>query len=441
MRGQWGLRLYVGAVLLAGVGALAVALERAEAPVLTGWEVGAFAALAVLLDLMVVPLAGGGGASASFAIYFAGLLVIGPGLTGAMAALAGLVSEGLIKRRAAVRVSFNAAHTLLSLLGAGTVYELCGGEVGAVTLTPGGWGAIAAAVVSLWGLEALWVAVAIALETGARPWRRLKASLSPMLALDGALASVGLLVALLYQSRQQLLGEGTQEGVFLIAVVLIPAGLLYYAYQLQGHLLATYAQSLRTLGALMEAKLQRSGPGHGEQVAALAAGMAEALELLPAEVEQIRYGGYLHDIGKVGVAGALLRRGRDIFSGEAPELKQHPLLGAQILAPIHFLQPAAQIVAAHHERWDGLGYPQGLKGPQIPLGARLLAVADSYLSVTGAEASAPLSASAALHCLQQAAGSRFDPAVVARLDHLLRERGDLAREERAVAGAPATRLV
>jgi putative nucleotidyltransferase with HDIG domain len=445
MRQRWGLRLYVGAVLVAGAGALAFTLRRMEAPPLSAWELGVFAGLAVLLDLMVVPLAGGGGASASFAIYFAGLLMLGAGPTGAVAALAGLISEGLVKRRALVRVSFNAAHTVLSLLGAGAVYALAGGVAGKVALTPQGWGAIAAAVLSLWGLEALWVAVAVAFETGARPWRRLRASLSPMLALDGALASVGLLVALLYQSREALLGSSTQEGLFLVAVLvavaLIPAGLLYYAYQLQGHLLGTYAQSLRTLGALMEAKLQRTSPGHGEQVAALAAEMAQAWELLPAEIEQIRYAGYLHDIGKVGVTGALLRRGRDLFEGEPSELKQHPQLGAQILAPIHFLQPAARFVAAHHERWDGLGYMEGLHGKQIPLGARLLAVADAYVGLTGPEASAPLSAATALHHLHQAAGSRFDPEVVARLEEVLRGRAELPREERTAAAAPATRLV
>jgi putative nucleotidyltransferase with HDIG domain len=169
--------------------------------------------------------------------------------------------------------------------------------------------------------------------------------------------------------------------------------------------------------------------------------MAQAWELLPAEIEQIRYAGYLHDIGKVGVTGALLRRGRDLFEGEASELKQHPVLGAQILAPIHFLQPAAQMVAAHHERWDGLGYVEGLREKQIPLGARLLAVADAYVVLTGPEASAPLSAAAALNCLRQTAGSRFDPEVVARLEELLLERGELPRRERGRAAAPAARLV
>ena len=305
---------------------------------------------------------------------------------------------------------------------------------GHVALTARGWGAIAAAVLSLWGLEALWVAAAVAFETGARPWRRLRASLSPMLALDGALASVGLLVALLYQSREALLGSGTQEGLFLAAVALIPAGLLYYAYQLQGHLLGTYAQSLRTLGALMEGKLATSptAAGHGERVAGLAAAMAQALQLPPHQVDQIRYAGYLHDIGKVGAPTSLLQQTPDLFSRQAgaDQLRQHPELGAQILAPIHFLQPAAAMVRAHHERWDGLGYPTGLRAHHIPLGARLLSLANAYVGMTCSTTQLPLPPQQALSRLSQAAGSRFDPALVETLKVLAPPAGDAPSSSR-----------
>src|SRR5512138_1353555 len=120
------LPFYVAAMLLAGALALLVALQDTLQllPVSSSllpfslWALGGLAGLAVLLDLMVVPLAGGGGASASFAVYFAGLLVVGAGPTAVVAAVAGLVSEGLVRRRAGLRVCFNAAHTVLSLLGA-----------------------------------------------------------------------------------------------------------------------------------------------------------------------------------------------------------------------------------------------------------------------------------------------------------------------------------
>ena len=420
-RRKLALSLYVGGVIVAGAGGLAWALGQWGQVEMGVWELTLFIGLAGVLDLMVVPVAGGGGAAASFAVFFAGLLVLGPAPTACVAALAAVWSEGMVRRTPAVRTGFNASHGVLSLLAAGWVYQALGGGVGRLELGVH-LGAVVGTLVALWMLETGWVALAVALERGGRVWRRLRASLGPMLALDGALASVGLLLALLYQSGWQLVGEagrqegpGYQEAILLAGVTLVPSGLLYYAYRLQGHLHQVYTQSLRTLGALMEAKLEGSQPGHGERVAALAAAMAQTLELPPRQVEQIRYAGYLHDIGKVGVPAELLQRRRDLFSGEPPPLRLHPQLGSQILAPIHFLGPAAQIITAHHERWDGLGYPAGWRQRRIPLGARLLTLADAYAGMTHSPLSPNLSPSQALSRLRQAAGSRFDPELVAVL--------------------------
>jgi HD-GYP domain-containing protein (c-di-GMP phosphodiesterase class II) len=161
----------------------------------------------------------------------------------------------------------------------------------------------------------------------------------------------------------------------------------------------------------LEAKVEGGHPGHGERVARLAERLAQKLELPPQQVDQIRYAGYLHDIGKVGISSGLLNRSRDRFVGEPEPLRLHPEIGASILAPIRFLAPAAQILRAHHERWDGLGYPKGLRQHQIPLGARVLALANAYVGMTHS-AHPPLPPPQALGRLQQAAGSRFDPKVV-----------------------------
>jgi HD-GYP domain-containing protein (c-di-GMP phosphodiesterase class II) len=128
-------------------------------------------------------------------------------------------------------------------------------------------------------------------------------------------------------------------------------------------------------------------------------------------VEQLRYAGYLHDIGKVGVPTSLLSRGREQYGGEPEAVRLHATIGAGILSPVRFLGPAAEMVKAHHERWDGLGYPVGLQQGQIPLGARVLALANAYVGMTHSP-SQPLTPEQALHRLRQAAGSRFDPEVV-----------------------------
>jgi hypothetical protein len=292
------LKVYVGATVAGGVVALAATAGQWGQLELGLGELALFIVLAGVLDVMAVPVAGGGAMAASFAVFFAGVLALGAQPTAWVAALAVLWSEAVVRRRPPARACFNASHSVLSLLAVGWVYGALGGQVGWVELKSG-WPAVVGAAVALWALETGWVSVAVALERGGRLWRRLRSWMGPGLAWDGALASVGLLLALLYQSRWQLVGQGWHGALLLGATVLIPSALLYYAYRLQGSLQEVYSQSLQTLGALLEAKVEGSQPGHGERVAQLAAGLAESLELPSKQVEQIRYAGYLHDIGKV----------------------------------------------------------------------------------------------------------------------------------------------
>ena len=427
------LKLYIGVVALGGLAGLLWTVEQWEGTGIGVWELALFIGLAGVLDLMVVPVPGGGGVSASFAVLFGGLLVLGPGPTAWVGAVAGVWWYGVVRRTPASRLIFNSAHRVLSLLAAGAVYQGLGGHVGEVALL-GDLPALVSTALVLWLLETGWMASAVALEQGVRRWRRLRHALVTMLVLDGALASVGLLLALLYQNRGELLGtpQASWSGALLLAaVIFIPASLLYYANRLHGDLQRVYRQSLRTLGSLVEAKLADTQPGHGERVAALAVQLAQTLELPPDQVEQIRYAGYLHDIGKVGVPRRFLHRRRDLFSGDPQPVRLHPQLGAQILTPIHFLGPAAEIVRAHHERWDGLGYPRGLRQQDIPLGARVLAIADAYVGLS--HSLAHHSPHQSLSHLQQAAGSRFDPELVDTLAETLEQRAELAPQQ---AGTP-----
>ncbi len=411
--------VYVAAVSLAGLLALALVAGQWREVQVEVRDLLAFAVLAAALDVMVVPVAGGGGVAASFAVLFAGLLILGPGPTAWVAWMAALLSEVVVRRRGLLRACFNACHEVLSLIAAGSLYRALGGDVGRLALANHLFPVVGAAL-CLWVLECAWVALALALERGANLWRRLISSLGPAALVDGALAAAGLLLALIYQHRKDLVGASgwsAAGGVFLWVMVFIPCGLLYYAYRLQGHLQEVYAQSLRTLGALLEAKVEGSQPGHGEQVAKLAAQVAEALDLPLQEVDQVRYAGYLHDIGKVAVSSSLLDHTPEAASTDSVPsgLRLHPEIGAGILSPIRFLAPAADMVRAHHERWDGLGYPAGLRQHEIPTGARILALADTYVLL----ANAGLSPDKALARLRQAVRSRFDPELISALERVL----------------------
>ena len=140
-------------------------------------------------------------------------------------------------------------------------------------------------------------------------------------------------------------------------------------------------QSLLGLANALEAK-DAYTKGHSERVGAWSRGVAAALGLPPADVDMIGQAGLLHDIGKIGIPEAILRKPGPLEDQEWAVMRNHPLIGAQIVAPFDFFGAGALMIRHHHERWDGSGYPDGLVGDEIPIGARIIAVADVYDALT-----------------------------------------------------------
>lgn len=152
---------------------------------------------------------------------------------------------------------------------------------------------------------------------------------------------------------------------------------------------------------------------HSERMARLAVAVARQMGLDEETVNHIRLAALLHDIGKIGVPDAILRKPGPLNEEEWAIMKTHPEIGAEIVAPIRKLHPVVEIILAHQERYDGTGYPRGLKGEEIPLGARILAVVDAYSAMTEnrvyRKARSPEEAIAEL---KRCAGTHFDPQVV-----------------------------
>jgi HD-GYP domain-containing protein (c-di-GMP phosphodiesterase class II) len=140
-------------------------------------------------------------------------------------------------------------------------------------------------------------------------------------------------------------------------------------------------QSLLGLANALEAK-DLYTRGHSERVAALARRIALQAGVPRAGAEIIAHAGRLHDLGKIAVPESVLRKPGALSAEEWAVLRQHPVIGAQIVAPLDFFADGAVIVRHHHERHDGSGYPDGLRGELIPLGARIVAVADIYDALT-----------------------------------------------------------
>jgi putative nucleotidyltransferase with HDIG domain len=183
--------------------------------------------------------------------------------------------------------------------------------------------------------------------------------------------------------------------------------------QLYQHTQRAICQSLLGLANALEAKDPYTR-GHSERVGAASRVLAQALGLSRTEVETASHAGLLHDIGKIGVPEAVLGKPGGLTEDEWAVMRRHPVLGAQIVAPFEFLASAAPIIRHHHERADGSGYPDGLRGEAIPLGASIVAVADVYDALTSDRPyRAALSPERARAFLNAGAGHTLDARVVA----------------------------
>jgi cyclic di-GMP phosphodiesterase len=161
--------------------------------------------------------------------------------------------------------------------------------------------------------------------------------------------------------------------------------------------------------------------GHLRRIAGYSEQTAAALGLPPEQRRVIRFAGVLHDIGKIGVPGELLRKPGRLTAEEEREVRKHAEFGAAIVAPMRFAGDVAPIILAHHEHWDGGGYPYGLRGEQIPLGARIIAVVDAYDAMTSDRPyRASLGNQEAVRRLEAGTGTQWDPRVVAVFLELLR---------------------
>lgn len=143
----------------------------------------------------------------------------------------------------------------------------------------------------------------------------------------------------------------------------------------------SYQSVMIALVAALESR-DHQAQGHSRRVVAYAQAIAERLGLTPEEKRHLLFGGYLHDVGKIGMDDALLRKTSSLTEEEWTEMRRHPMLGLNILEGVDFLGGALEIILYHHERYDGRGYPQGLAGTDIPLLARVFAVADAFDAMT-----------------------------------------------------------
>lgn len=175
---------------------------------------------------------------------------------------------------------------------------------------------------------------------------------------------------------------------------------------------AVYYETISTLANALEAR-DRYTRGHSERVTKLAVQIGERLGLSKDELNIVRQAGMLHDIGKIGITDEILNKPAELTKKEREEIEHHPMFGSKILEQLKFLRNACHAILHHHERYDGNGYPGGLVGSDIPIVARVIAVADAWDAMTSDRPyRKAMDERQAIREIQANAGKQFDPEVV-----------------------------
>jgi putative nucleotidyltransferase with HDIG domain len=174
----------------------------------------------------------------------------------------------------------------------------------------------------------------------------------------------------------------------------------------------TYDETLEALGAALDLRDTETA-GHSQRVTRYCLELAGRFGCTADQMKQIRRGAYLHDIGKIGIPDSILLKESKLTSEETTVMQGHVRIGYDVVCRIAFLAGAAEIVLTHQERWDGTGYPQGLAGQEIPVGARIFSVADTLDAMTSDRPyRRALALSVARQEISREAGRQFDPEIV-----------------------------
>jgi len=378
--------------------------------------------------------------SISEAFVFTAVMAYRPALGAVIVALDGLVISLWLsqRRRELHRILFNMSGPALSVWLAGNVYYLFpvrplndSQPIDSV------FGPLAAFALTHFILNSAIIAIAVAFETR-RPvlavWRKDLFWLS--INYFGAASAAALLAPLVGDSNWKYVSVVVPLLLILYYMFKIPMARVEDANRHIAEVNNLYLSTIETLALAVDAKDQVTH-GHIRRVQAYAVGLARSLAVSDSGmIKAIEASALLHDMGKLAIPEHILNKPGKLTDAEFGKMKMHAGLGAEILSAIAFPYPVVPIVRHHHENWDGSGYPIGLAGTQIPIGARILAVVDCFDALTSDRPYRPrLSDEEASNILLQRRGSMYDPLVV---DTFIRVHRNLAPPDALTSSQAAT---
>lgn len=403
-------RLYIWAVSLVGIVTLGLLFPRELPDLGAAATLAFFFVLVVAADLNPVVLAGGAFITVGTAINLTNAILFGPGWAVALAAASVVMTE-LMLRRPWYKIVFNSMGAVVwtgcAAIVYQSIYDPSAMPLGSYTNVM----AILAYTLVHFTLNTAVVSTIIGLAQGLNPLHVWAANYRGVLLQFGTMSPLGVLIAETYR----------QTSVLGAIVLVLPLIIVFLSFRTLQHL---REQTLKTVEALADAVDRRDAytAQHSEVVADYSRKLALKLGLPLQEIDAIVLAARVHDLGKIAVPDSVLLKPGKLDADEWETMQEHPTIGADILGKLWLYRRSREFVLHHQERFDGKGYPTGIAGEQIPLGARIIAVVDAYQAMTSDRPyRRALPFSVAVRQLTQGRGTQFDPKVVDAFIPLLEE--------------------
>ncbi|HEU4363859.1 MAG TPA: HD-GYP domain-containing protein [Candidatus Krumholzibacteria bacterium] len=334
-------------------------------------EVLLFALMIVVADTAQITLPRGGASIyASSPLDLAAIVLLGPSAAVFVEAIASFFSEVFIQRRAAVKYAFNVPLLIMTVGLAGLAYHAFPASWTSLDsprfLLPLG---VCSVVYYLVNTVAISVVVALrGRKSVLHVWRH---NYLWTFFHIFAFIPIGAIIALVYQAH----------GMWTLVLFIVPIYLARYTFKLYVEMKEAHINTVSALTSAIDANDPYTH-GHSYRVSRYALRLGRGLGLSARDLEILEYGALLHDIGKIAIEHEILLKKDRLSDQEFLTLKQHPTIGADIVENLKFLREAALLVRYHHEQPNGRGYPEGLRGDEIPIGARIILVSDAFDAMT-----------------------------------------------------------
>lgn len=375
----------------------------------------AFAFFAEIYEIEILPRHS---VSVSTAIYLSIIYIRGPSMAVSLAFPAVFASESLMRginifrgnssvKSSLQKIAFNTSQAIVSIVAAALVFKAVGGHsppfVAIYDYLPPMLAFVTFTVINISLVSGI-----ISLAEGENFLYQMKFSLRNLHVQVFSLGVLSVLIAVLYAS--------SPWNLILVAVLLLLVNTSLRSY------VNLRKQAKQTFEMIMDLLNERDPytHEHSESVGDLAEAITNELQINPERKEDIISAARVHDIGKLGIPDSILLKESELDGAEWEKMKEHPVLGAKILSGLKIYEGAVGVVKHEHERWDGSGYPEGLEGEDIPLGSRVVAVADVWNAlITERPYRGPLTKDEALEEIREMSGVKLDPNVVDALISVL----------------------